>query len=358
MTRPTRALFDPSALIHNLNRVKQCAPRQKVIAMVKANAYGCRISNAVPVLDGHVDAFGVASFEEAQAIRRLGVDTDCVLLQGVFNQEEYQLAADARFQCVVHHRQQLDWLLSMPTTIPLSIWIKVDTGMHRLGFSPEEVPEIAHAVSNCRWVSHPIGLMTHFSSADDVGNPVNTLQWQLFDALNVHDLQMRRSLANSAAILSMPQAHADVVRPGIMLYGASPFSHQNGVELGLKPVMRLVSAITAIHHYPANALIGYSGTWSSDKASIIGIIPVGYGDGYPRHIRPNTPIWVNGATAPVVGRVSMDMLTVDLTACPDTKVGDPVELWGQHIPIEVIAKSAETIPYELLTKTTSRVWDV
>lgn len=358
MSRPTRALFDSSALIHNLNRVKQCASKQKVIAMVKANAYGCRISNVVPVLDGHVYAFGVASIEEALAIRRLGAHTDCVLLQGVFSLGEYTLASEASFQCVVHHRQQLDWLLSTRTPTPISIWIKVDTGMHRLGFSPEEVPEVLQAVRNCPWVSHPIGLMTHFSSADDIGDPSNASQLQLFAELNVSDIQTRRSLANSAAILSMPEAHADIVRPGIMLYGVSPFSGQNGTELGLKPVMRLVSAISAIHHYPPNAAIGYSGTWSSDKASVIGVVPVGYADGYPRHIRPNTPVWVNGTTVPVVGRVSMDMLTVDLTTCSDVKVGDPVELWGRHVPIEVIAESAGTIAYELLTKTTSRVWGV
>ena len=357
MVRPTRAFCDATALIHNLNRVKQCAPTQKILAMVKANAYGCGIANVVPELEGHVDAFGVASIEEAMAIRRLGVHTDCVLLQGVFSADEYALAAATRFQCVIHHQQQLDWLLANRLQKSIKIWIKVDTGMHRLGFSPKEAPAIVAAVRDCPWVSQDIVLMTHFASADEVGQSSNVSQCQSFYALHILGIQLTRSLANSAAILSMPEAHADVVRPGIMLYGVSPFAGQCGTELGLKPVMQLVSAISAIHHYPANSPVGYSGTWSSDKPSIIGVVPVGYADGYPRHIRPNTPVWLNGTIVPIVGRVSMDMLTVDLTACSDAKIGDPVELWGKHIPVEMIAESAETIAYELLTKTTSRVWD-
>ena len=358
MGRPTRAFIDSAALIHNLNQVKQYAPTQKIIAMVKANAYGCRISNVAPLLKEHVYALAVASIEEAYAIRRLGVDTDCMLLQGVFSPDEYVSAAATNFQCVLHHRQQLQWLLSNPLSKPLTIWIKVDTGMHRLGFSPAEVREILLAVRDCPWVTQPIGLMTHFASSDNVGCASNTSQCQLFESLDVSGIPNMRSLANSAAIMSMPQAHADVVRPGIMLYGVSPFSGRTGAEMGLKPVMHLTSAITAIHHYPAHSPIGYNGTWSSDKPSVIGIVPVGYADGYPRHIRMNTPIWVNGTIAPIVGRISMDMLTVDLTNCDVVNVGDPVELWGQHIPIEVIAESAETIAYELLTKTTSRVLDV
>lgn len=358
MTRPTRAYCDVMALVHNLHRVKQCAPKQKIIAMVKADAYGCRIANIVPILDGHVDAFGVASLEEAMAIRRLGVRTACVLFQGVFSPEEYALSIAENMNCVIHNKQQLDWLLASPLSQPLHIWIKVDTGMHRLGFTVDEVPAIIAAVRDCPWVAQDIGLMTHFAVADEVGQPMNAWQRLAFDALNIGGTSLTRSLANSAAILSMPEALADVVRPGIMLYGVSPFAGQSAAALGLKPVMRLVSAISAIHHYPAHSPVGYGATWSSDKPSIIGVVPAGYADGYPRHIRLKTPIWVNGAIAPIVGRVSMDMMTVDLTASSGIKIGDPVELWGQHIPIEVIAESAETIAYELLTKTTSRVWDV
>lgn len=355
MTRPTRMHCNVDALLHNLHHVKQCAPKQKIIAMVKANAYGCGIEHVVPALDGHVDLFGVASLEEAMAICRLGVSTACVLLQGVFSPEEWFLAARAGFQCVIHTSQQLSWFLDSHLTETIRVWIKVDTGMHRLGFFPHEVADVLSAVRSCSWAAPDIGLMTHFACADEVDHPMNLVQLQQFNHLDFPGFKLTRSLANSAAILSIPKAHADVVRPGIMLYGVSPFSGQVGNDLGLVPVMRLVSEITAIHHYPSHSPIGYSGTWSSDKPSIIGIVPVGYADGYPRHISPQTPTWINESIAPVVGRVSMDMLTVDLTECPNPKIGDPVELWGVHIPVEVIAQSAGTIAYELLTKITPRV---
>jgi alanine racemase len=354
VTRATRIVCDATALLHNLNRVRQCAPAQTTIAIVKANAYGCGIETIVPELEGRVDAFGVASFEEAQAIRHLGSATDCLLLQGVFSAAELPLAAALRFQCVIHHHQQLEWLLNTPLMSPLTVWVKVNTGMHRLGFSLAEVVDVLAAVRACAWVAPTVGLMTHFACADEPGHLSNAVQLQQFNRINVSSLHVRRSLANSAAILTMPESHADVVRPGIMLYGVSPLMNQTGRSLGLLPVMRFMSEVSAIHAYPAGSPVGYSETWCSNQPSVIGIVPVGYADGYPRVIKPNTPIWVNGSVAPIVGRVSMDMLTVDLTRCSNVKIGDPVELWGEHIPVETIATSAGTIPYELLTKVTPR----
>jgi alanine racemase len=354
MPRPTKIICDPLALLHNLNKVRAYAPKQKIIAMVKANAYGCGIENVIPALEGQVEAFGVASFEEAMAIRRLGARTTCILLQGVFDADELVLAVQEGFECVIHTPQQLTWLLKNQLPEPIRIWIKVDTGMHRLGFNPKEIPQIVAAVSACSWIAPDIGLMTHFASADEPSCVTNQLQLQSFNALNLPEYSLTRSLANSAAILAIPEAHGDVVRPGIMLYGVSPFSGKTGQALGLKPVMRFESAISAIHHYPPHSPIGYRGTWFSDKPSVIGVVPVGYADGYPRHIQAQTPTWVNGAVAPVVGRVSMDMLTIDLTSHNNPQVGDTVELWGEHIPVEVIAESAHTIAYELLTKITPR----
>lgn len=354
MTRPTRAYCDRDALLHNLNIVKQCAPNQQIMAMVKANAYGCGVEEVVPTLDGKVTSFGVASLEEALAIRHLGVSTPCVLVQGVFSPEEYVVAVKANFQCVIHHPLQLSWLINNQLAEPIRIWVKVDTGMHRLGFLEQEVASVLAALRDCPWVSSDIGLMTHFACADEVDHSANSNQLHSFNQLTFADLRLTRSLANSAAILSMPDSHADMVRPGIMLYGVSPFPNQTGRELGLRPVMHFVSEITAIHQYPAHSPIGYSGTWSSKKPSIIGVVPVGYADGYPRHICANTPTWVNGVKTPIVGRISMDMLTVDLTNHPDAKIGSPIELWGDNIPVEEIAKSAETIGYELLTKITNR----
>lgn len=355
MARPTRVQIDAAALLHNLNQVRHCAPHSKVIAMVKANAYGCGIPAVVPILEGQVHAFGVACMEEAMAIRSLGVRTDCVLFQGVFSGDELQTAAAHQFQLVIHHPQQLQWLLAKPLATKIKVWIKVNTGMHRLGFPAQEVCDVLAALMDCPWVDKEIGLMTHLACADEPGNPANQNQLQTFRELDLSEGKLIKSIANSAAILALPETHDDVVRPGIMLYGVSPFANQTGQELGLVPVMRFVSAISAIHDYPAHARIGYGGTWQTSKPSIIGIVAAGYGDGYPRHIAQNTPVWIKGYQAPIVGRVSMDMLTIDLTDCPKVSIGEPVELWGQHIPVEKIALSAGTIAYELLCQFSPRV---
>ncbi|KTD06840.1 alanine racemase [Legionella jamestowniensis] len=355
MTRPTRVQIDATALLHNLNFIKRRAPHSKIIAMVKANAYGCGLSSVAPVLEGQIYAFGVACIEEAMAIRDLGIRSDCVLFQGIFSPEELDAVAAHHFQCVIHQPHQLQWLLEKPLPNKIKVWVKVNTGMHRLGFSPQNVHEIISTLRACPWVDAEIGIMTHLACADEPDNPSNQNQLRVFKELDLPQGNLIKSISNSAAILALPETHADVVRPGIMLYGVSPFAHQTGQELGLMPVMRFVSAISAIHHYPAQVRIGYGGTWQTNRPSVIGVVAVGYGDGYPRHIAQNTPVWINGSQVPIVGRVSMDMLTVDLTHCPEVKIGDPVELWGQHIPVESIALSAGTIAYELLCQFSPRV---
>ncbi len=355
MSRPSHIDIDAKALLHNLRRVKQCAPRSKIIAMVKANAYGCGIPAVVAALDGHVDAFGVACLEEALTLRALGCKHECLLMQGVFGVDELLLAADHSLQCVVHQARQLQWILATPLSIKIKIWVKVDTGMHRLGFDPTDVYDVMQALRACPWVDDEIGLMSHLACADEPTHASNQAQWQAFNNLPDFWVNVVRSMANSAAIMALPEMHADAVRPGIMLYGVSPFPNQTGHDLGLIPVMRFMSAVTEIHHYPSHTSIGYGATWQSNKPSVIGLIPAGYGDGYPRVVAAGTPVWVNGFMAPVVGRVSMDMLTVDLTDCPSVSIGDVVELWGQHVPVEVVASSAGTIAYELLCKVTSRV---
>lgn len=356
MTRPTRVHIESSALLHNLAVVRTHAPGRKVIAMVKANAYGCGMPDVLPILEGQVDAFGVACLEEALAIRALGARSDCILFQGIFSADELHTVAAQQFQCVIHQPHQLQWLLANALSRPIKVWVKVNTGMHRLGFDPTEVYDVLSTLSNCPWVDKSIGLMTHFACADEPANPSNTQQLQAFSSLTIPEsIDPIRSIANSAAILSLPQSHADVVRPGVMLYGVSPFSNQTGQQLGLTPVMRFVSAISAIHHYPAFARIGYGGTWQTSKPSVIGVVAAGYGDGYPRHISQNTPVWVKGYKVPIVGRVSMDMLTVDLTECAGVEIGDMVELWGQHIAVEDVALSAGTIAYELLCQFSPRV---
>ena len=355
MTRPTYVHIDKEALLHNLAQVKHYAPGKKIIAMVKANAYGCGLKAIASVLDGRVSAFGVASLEEAIALRNLDLRNDCILFQGIFSADELITVSQYHFQCVIHQAYQLHVLLAKPLPHPIKIWVKVNTGMHRLGFEPEEVYEVVDALQHCPWVHPEIGLMTHLACADEPNNPANQAQLTCYRNMNLPEGDFITSIANSAAIMAIPEAQGAVVRPGIMLYGVSPFLNKTAVQLGLKPVLRFISAISAIHDYPADAPIGYGGIWRTKRPSAIGLVAVGYGDGFPRHISPNTVVWVNGYYAPIVGRVSMDMLTIDLTHCPGTKRGDLVELWGKNIPVETIAKSANTIPYELLCQLSPRV---
>ncbi|MFC3907969.1 alanine racemase [Legionella dresdenensis] len=355
MTRPTRVQIDETALLHNLKQVRHYAPGRKIIAMVKANAYGCGLQSVVPVLENEVYAFGVACLEEAMKIRALGSSAECVLFQGVFSADELDVVAAHNLQCVLHQPYQLQWLLEKRLPHKIKVWVKVNTGMNRLGFQPQDVAEVVGALENCPWVDDDIGIMTHLACADEPEHPANQTQLRAYRSLDLGGAGYTCSIANSAAIIALPDTHADVVRPGIMLYGVSPFNNQTGLQLGLIPVMRFVSAISAIHHYPAAARIGYGGTWQTSKPSVIGVVAAGYGDGYPRHIAQNTPVWVNGYLAPVVGRVSMDMLTVNLTNCPGVAIGDAVELWGQYVPVENIAMSAGTIAYELLCQFSPRV---
>ena len=355
--RKTVIHIDPNALLHNIKRIREFASSQKVIAMVKANAYGCGLPAVIPILDGHVDGFGVACLEEALAIREIGSRSECILLEGVFSPDDYHIVAEQQFQCVIHHQQQIKWLLATPLSKKIKVWVKVDTGMHRLGFQPEAVSDVMTAIESCPWVEDELVVMTHFACADNPSDPFNLLQCARFHALKFPHKTVQQSLANSAAIIAMPEVHADIVRPGIMLYGASPFPGTTAKELGLKPVMMFKTMIIAINHYQIGERVGYAGLWTAQRPSIIGVLAVGYGDGYPRHISANTPVCVNGETVPIVGRVSMDMITIDLTDCKNRiAIGDEVELWGNAVPIEVIAQSAGTIPYELMCQITSRVY--
>ena len=353
MSRPTQIIIDPNALLHNVARIRAIAPGKQLITMVKANAYGCGLNKVTPILQGHVDALGVACLEEALIIRALGIKTQCILFEGVFTPEEWQLVSEMQFPSVIHQKRQLEWLLNNELAKPVRIWIKVNTGMNRLGFRSEEVPHVIEQLKQCSWVNDELTLMTHLARADQPEQVENQQQISLFKSIDCSEIS-QKSMANSAAILSFPETHADAVRAGIMLYGVSPFSERTGQSLGLKPVMRFVSEITAIHNNPPLSFVGYGGTWHSEKASIIGIIPVGYGDGYPRHLAENTPVWVKGREVSIVGRVSMDMMAVDLTDHPEIQIGDAVELWGTNIPVERIAASAGTIAYELLCQITER----
>jgi alanine racemase len=353
MSRPTKITIDLAALRHNLQQVRQYAPKSAVIAMVKSNAYGHgleRIAAALP----DAEALGVACSEEGLLLRAAGVTNPIVLMEGLFSADELFRVAANNFILVVHHVSQVEMLEQSATIEPISVWLKIDTGMHRLGFEPNEVRAIFQRLMNCAAVKKPIGLMTHFAQSDSSDRAPTVQQIKSFNS-TTQDLSGPRSLANSAGILAWPDAHAEWVRPGIMLYGASPFAGHSGVEYHLEPVMTLTSELIAIHFLPKGSQVGYGGTWTCPEDMRIGVVGIGYGDGYPRHAINGTPVLVNGRICPLAGRVSMDMITVDLRTQPEAKVGDPVLLWGKGLPVEVVAEYSGTIGYELLTRITQRV---
>lgn len=352
MSRPTFMKIDLAGLKANLERVHTLAPGCDVIAMVKANAYGhgiVRIATGLP----EANAFGVASMEEGMKLREAGVTQPIVLVEGLFYPDEVNEAAKQRFTLVVHHLPHVEMLEKAKVSEPFPVWLKINTGMHRLGFAPEEVDSIYKRLMAAPAVKKPIGLMTHFSEADMVESNATQQQIDLFNQVTAH-LPGPRSLANSAGILAWQKAHGDWVRPGLMLYGASPFPDKTGLDHGLKPVMTLWSRLIAVNPVKKGGKVGYGGTWTATEDMLIGVVGVGYGDGYPQFAQNGTPVLVNDTLCPLVGRVSMDMLTVDLRNQPHAKIGDPVILWGEGLPVELVARQSHTSPYEILTRMTPR----
>jgi alanine racemase len=336
-----------------MQQIRRQAPGASVIAMVKSNAYGHgleRIALALP----DADAFGVASLEEGLHLRYAGITQPIILMEGLFHPAELSRAIAYDFTCVVHQVEQVEMLEQYTRARTLPIWMKIDTGMHRLGFQADQVQTMYRRLQNCKVVQKPIGLMTHFANADVVDNAHTRQQIELFNRVT-EGLPGPRSLSNSAGIIAWPTAHANWVRPGIMLYGASPLEGRHGAEHGLHPVMVLTSELIAVHQLAKGESVGYGSTWTCPEDMRIGIVGIGYGDGYPRHVKNGAPMLVNGQSCPLIGRVSMDMLSVDLRTQPAAKVGDPVTLWGPGLPIEVVAKYSETTAYELLTRITQRV---
>lgn len=344
--------IDLAALKHNLERVHEIAPHSKVIAMVKANAYGHgieRIAQGLPA----ADAFGVASMEEGIRLREVGITQPIVLVEGLFYPEEIKEAEKYHFTLVVHHIPHVEMLEKAKVVEPFPVWLKMNTGMHRLGFAIHEVDTIYQRLMAASSVQKPIGLMTHFAEADMVDSAATSQQIARFNQATAH-LSGPRSLANSAGILAWQEAQGDWVRPGLMLYGASPFPDKMGLDHGLQPVMTLWSRLIAINPVKKGGKIGYGGTWTATEDMLIGVVGVGYGDGYPQFAQNGTPVLVNNTVCPLVGRVSMDMLTVDLRNVPQAKIGDPVTLWGQGLPVEEVARHSHTSPYEILTRMTPR----
>lgn len=353
MSRPLRARIDLDALQHNLQRVRAAAPSSRIMAVVKANGYGHGMVRSAQALRD-VDGFGVACLEEAVALREAGMRQPVSLLEGFFDAEELEAISRYRLMPVVHAEYQVRQLENARLPQPIAVWLKVDTGMHRLGFAPERAPEMYRRLQACASVER-IGLFSHLGYADDRRSVQTPRQCERFlEAIG--DLPGERTLANSGGLLGWPETQLDWVRPGLMLYGISPFSGDTGREQDLRPVMTLTSRLIAVKHYARGEAIGYSGAWVCPEDMPVGVVAAGYGDGYPRHAPAGTPVLVNGQRTQLIGRVSMDMLFVDLRALPQAQVGDPVVLWGgDALPVEEIARCADTIPYELVCAVASRV---
>lgn len=353
MTPNAHALLDMEAIGHNLAQVRARAPRSKVMAVIKANAYGHGLLRFARALQG-ADAFAVARVEEGVVLREAGIHQRIAVLQGYTCREDLELHAGHELEPVVHSVLQIELFESASLGKPISIWLKMDTGMHRLGLNEEEFEPCYRRLSRCRAVRQPIALMTHLANADVLSDPVTGRQLELFRS-RTRSLPGERSMANSAGLFAWESAQADWVRPGIALYGASPFPHRTAQEDGLRPVMTLRTRLIAIKQLKVGDSVGYGGDWICPHPTRLGIAAIGYGDGYPRHARSGTPVLVRDRRVPLIGRVSMDMITLDLTDCPEAEVGDSVTLWGEGLPVEEIARHASTIPYALLCGVMPRV---
>jgi alanine racemase len=354
MTRPVRARIDLQALAHNLSVARRAAPASRIMAVIKANAYGHGAVAVAHALAG-ADAFAVASVEEAMQLCEAGISKSIVLLEGIFEPAELGSVFDHRFQMVVHTEQQLQWLEGVRSGTPLCLWLKINTGMNRLGFSPEDAAEVWQRLERLPFVkTKDLRWMSHLACADECDNPATTLQLRRFGAV-VENRPAERSLANSAALLTRPDTHFEWVRPGIMLYGASPMVPECDLREVLRPAMTFESRLIAVHRRKRGDCVGYGQTWVCPDDMPVGVVAAGYADGYPRHAPSGTPVVIDGRPAALVGRVSMDMLCVDLREQPRAQPGDPVVLWGEGLPVETVAELAGTISYELLCGVGARV---
>jgi len=345
------ATIDASALRNNLAVVRRMAPRSRVIAVVKANGYGhgmIRVARALADADG----LGVARLADAVALREAGITQRILLLEGVFGTEQFALAAKEQCEIVVHSREQLDVLELFAGSHRFTVWLKLNSGMNRLGFRIEDFAAAHARLQRCSSVSL-IRVMTHFSSSEERGH-LTARQLKVFDDL-VAPLGLERSAANSAAVIGWPEAHQDWVRPGLMLYGMSPMPNQAAAELGLRPAMTLSTHLIAVQNIGVGEPVGYNGIWRAQRPTRIGIAAIGYGDGFPRGTRNGAPVLVAGREAPIAGRVSMDMISIDITDLPEAKPGDEVIVWGDGLPAERLAPYADTTCYELVCRVTSRV---
>jgi alanine racemase len=345
------ATIDAAALRSNLAVVRRMAPLSRVIAVVKANGYGhgmVRVARALADADG----LGVARLADAVALREAGVTQRILLLEGVFGAEQFALAANKHCEIVVHSVEQIEALEQFAGAHRFVVWLKLNSGMNRLGFRVDQFAAAQARLQRCSSVSL-LRVMTHLSDSEDRG-PVTPAQLNVFNEL-VAPLGLERSVANSAAVIAWPESHQDWVRPGLMLYGMSPMPRTSAADFGLLPAMTLSTHLIAVQNIGVGEAVGYNGIWRAQRPSRIGIAAIGYGDGYPRATRSSAMVLVAGKEAPIAGRVSMDMIAVDITDLPSAKSGDEVIVWGEGLPAERLAPHADTTCYELVCRVTSRV---
>ncbi|PJG43609.1 alanine racemase [Acinetobacter tandoii] len=349
--RQATVCIDYSALQYNLNRVKQLAPTAKIVSMVKANAYGHGVKDCLAALK-ETDAFGVACLQEALEIRALGYQQPITLIEGIFTADEMQVVIEHKLECIVHHQQQVDWLLEHKeqyNALGLKVWVKLNSGMNRLGFKVTEIIDVIHLL---KAEGFTCVLAMHFANAD-ADHPLNEQQIQQFLQVKESCSPILASCCNSAAIYRWPELHFDYVRPGIMLYGATPFADRDVHALDLQPVMTFSAEVIALNHIQAGEQVGYGSTFTAQQNMDLAIVSIGYGDGYPRAYIKQNYVVIHGKTVPVVGRVAMDMIAIDVTGL-NISIGTPVELWGKQRLVDDVADANGTIGYELLCRLSQR----
>jgi alanine racemase len=359
MSRPAKIFIDLAAIKANCRLAQTLAPHSKTVAVIKADAYGHGAVEVAKALEPQVEMFTVSCLEEALILRESGLRKPILLLEGCFDKAELKCATENQCELVVHSRLQLQELLNIILETPVNVWLKVDTGMHRLGVLPQEVETMFTKLTESENVKNII-LMTHFAHADDVGGVHTVKQISRFEECIqpiVSDIKqnVELSMANSAAVLAWPQTRVDWIRPGIMLYGLSPFAEPINHAKALIPAMTFESQVIALRDISVGESVGYGCTWTARRPSVVATIAVGYGDGYPRTAKSGTPVLINQQRAPLVGRVSMDLISVDVTDLPNVNIGDTALLWGKELSANEVATWAGTIGYELVTRMPRRV---
>ncbi|MFS2156448.1 alanine racemase [Pseudomonas sp. Pseusp122] len=343
--RPARALIDLQALRHNYQLARE-STGAKALAVIKADAYGHGAVKVAQALQDQADGFAVACIEEALELRAAGIRAPVLLLEGFFEADELALIVEHDFWCVAHSPWQVDAIERAALSKPITVWLKLDSGMHRVGLHPHEYQAAYQRLQASGKVSK-IVLMSHFARADELDSPRSEEQLEIFQAAR-QGLNAEISLRNSPAVLGWPQIPSDWVRPGIMLYGATPFDQPQTLADRLQPVMSLESKIINVRELPAGEPVGYGGAFVTERPTRIGVVAMGYADGYPRQAPTGTPVWIDGQPSQLLGRVSMDMLCVDLTHLPRAGLGSDVELWGRNVPVGEVASRAGTIAYQIL----------